>query len=86
MSQRAGGYRWLRTPGGSRGDFKDCLSVWNSLLEAFLSYASKPAFVSWPRTLPEPDVSILVPFWGLPFGILNIKVWLNPKKEQQWRL
>ena len=32
-------------------------------------------------------VSIVVPFWGLPFRILNIEVvLLNQKKELQWRL
>ena len=34
-----------------------------------------------------PIVPMVVPFWGLPFGILNIKFdWLNQKKELQWRL
>ena len=38
-------------------------------------------------TLPTylPVVSIVVPFFGLPFRILNIEL-VKPKKELQWRL
>ena len=37
------------------------------------------------RSLALPIVSIVVPFWGYLIGSL-LYIWLNQKKELQWRL